>query len=105
VGTTVQGTGKVVVGRPVPERFALHQNAPNPFNPATEIGFDLPVETPVRLAVYNLLGQEVERLVEQIYPAGYHRVRWEAEGAPSGLYLYLLEAGDFRQVRKMMLLR
>ena len=106
VGATIQGTGKVVVRRSLPERFCLYQNAPNPFNPSTEIRFDLPAESRVRLAIFNLAGQEIERLIDGILPAGAHQVRWEAEGQPSGIYLYRLEAGEQQvKTRTMALVR
>ena len=69
------------------------------------ISFDLPYSVPVALTVYNALGQEVERLVERVYPAGAHQVRWNASGQPSGVYLYRLEAGPYSQMRKMLLVR
>jgi hypothetical protein len=101
----IQGISKIVVKPPLPEQFSLHQNTPNPFNPATEIEFDLPVESQVRLNVYNLSGQLVEKLVDQICSAGVHRVQWKGVDLPSGVYLYRLEAGSFRMQRKMTLLR
>ena len=104
-GAQVQGAGKVVVGSPRPERYALHPNAPNPFNPATRIRFDLPIASQVRLTVYNALGQEVERLVERSLQAGSHEVEWNAAGHKSGVYFYELEAAPFRERRKMLLVR
>ena len=64
-GATVQGAGKVTVGAVRPERYALHPNMPNPFNPATQIRFDLPIPSPLRLPVDNSSGRELERLVER----------------------------------------
>ena len=104
-GASVSGTAKVVVGTPLAEQVALHQNMPNPFNPSTEIVFDLPEEGPVRLTIYNLVGQEIEKLVDQRLPAGTHLVRWDASGQPSGTYIYVLEAGTYHEQRKMLLLR
>lgn len=98
------GTGKVLVASRLPERFALHGNAPNPFNASTRIRFDLPVASPVRLTVYNTLAQQVERLVDGILPAGEHAVTW-GWSHPSGVYLYRLEAGAFAQSRRMTLAR
>ena len=88
-----------------PERYALHPNAPNPFNPTTQIRFDLPVASLVRLTVYNVLGQEVARLVERQMPPGQHEVEWDATGYRSGLYFYALKADSYRAQRKMILLR
>ena len=71
--------------QPRPERYALHPNAPNPFNPTTKIRFDLPIAGLVQLTVYNVLGQEVARLVERQMPPGRHEVEWDwpATGAAS----------------------
>ena len=91
--------------RPRPERYALHPNAPNPFNPTTKIRFDLPAFSWVQLTVYNVLGQQVERLVERPLPAGRHVVEWDATGYRSGLYFYALKADSYRAQRKMLLLR
>jgi hypothetical protein len=95
-------SGKVLVNAR-PERIALYPNAPNPFNPGTEIRFSLPAPERVRLTVYNLVGQEVTRLADQIFPAGLHKLTWDAAGYPSGTYIYRLEAGSFVETRKMTL--
>ena len=88
-----------------PERYALHPNAPNPFNPTTQIRFDLPTSSLVRLTVYNVLGQEVARLVERLMPPGQHEVEWDVTGYRSGLYFCSLKADSYRAQRKMILLR
>jgi hypothetical protein len=94
----------------VPEFFALHQNYPNPFNPETRIEFDLPEGTGVRLAVYDALGREVARLVDEQRPAGHHSVVWrgrdgKGERVSSGLYFYRIQAGGFVAVKKMILVQ
>ena len=78
---------------------------PNPFNPATQILFDLPIAGPVRLTIYNALGQEVERLVEREMAPGVHAVEWDAAGHRSGIYICELIADPYRARRKMLLLR
>ena len=94
-----------------PSTFALNQNAPNPFNPATTIRFDLPNPTKVSLIVYNILGQEVVRLLnDEAMAAGFHEVSWngmsQRGGATaSGIYVYRIEAGEFSKARKMLLLK
>jgi Tol biopolymer transport system component len=105
-----QGQELAIEIRPVPSRFALHANYPNPFNPQTMIRFALPQEAVVRLAVYDMLGQRVRVLVEEVKPAGIYEVWWDGRddaGAPvaSGVYGYQLEAGAFSVVRKMVLVR
>ncbi|ARA94864.1 hypothetical protein AWN76_018030 [Rhodothermaceae bacterium RA] len=89
----------------VPEAFALHAAYPNPFNPTTEIRFDLPEATQVRLTVYDALGREVERLLDGPMQAATHTVTFDAAALPSGVYLYRLEAGAFVQTRRMVLMK
>ncbi|MEM9665884.1 MAG: lamin tail domain-containing protein [Bacteroidota bacterium] len=89
----------------VPESFVLHGNYPNPFNPTTEIGFDLPEASEVRLVVYDVTGREVMRLVDGQLEAGQHTVRFEASTLPSGVYVYRIEAGAFSATRQMVLLK
>ena len=86
-----------------PSTFALEENYPNPFNPSTNIGYTLPEAAPVRLSVFDALGREVAVLVAGAQSAGRHAVTWSADGLPSGLYLYRLEAGSFVETRTMML--
>ncbi len=89
----------------VPKEFALDQNYPNPFNPSTTIAFDIPSQSFVSLRVYNILGQEVAALVDEIRPAGRYYERWNANNAASGIYFYNIRAGSFTQTRKMMFLK
>ena len=88
-----------------PSTFALAQNYPNPFNPSTLIQYDLPQAAHVRLAVYDMLGQEVRLLVSEDQPAGTHQVRFNAEGLPSGVYLYRINADAFTATRRLVLVR
>lgn len=89
----------------VPTQLTLKQNYPNPFNPATQISFGLPGETRVLLEVYNLLGQRVATLLNERRSAGYHSVRFDAAGLPSGLYLYRLTAGETSLFKKMLFVK
>lgn len=93
------------VSNEVPSSLELAQNFPNPFNPTTVIRFTVPSQDNVRLKVYDLLGREVVSLVNDVLPAGTHQVTFEGRGLSSGTYLYLLEAGSFRQVKRMTLLK
>ena len=94
-----------------PRDFALYQNMPNPFNPATTIRFDLPARSHVRITVYNLLGQSVATLVDDVIEAGAHSAVWSPSGS-SGIYFYRIDAtnanggdGHFQQVRKMIYIK
>jgi hypothetical protein len=91
----------------LPTVFALDQNYPNPFNPSTDISFALPTAGRVSLTVYNVLGQEVENLVNEHMEAGNHTVTWEASNYSSGVYFYRLVADNdkFVKTNKMMLLK
>lgn len=89
----------------VPATFRLDQNYPNPFNPATVITYSIPVESPVTLRVYDVLGREVAVLVEGVHAAGEHRVTWNAAGTASGVYLYRLIAGDKSAILKSIVLK
>ena len=89
----------------LPTEFALFQNYPNPFNPTTNIKFDLPKESNVTLKVYNILGEEVATLVNKVMPAGHQVVTFDASRLASGMYIYRIQAGNFVQVKKMLLMK
>jgi hypothetical protein len=103
-------TAVAVAAAQAPLRLALEQNVPNPFNPATRIGFDLPGEARVSLAVYDAGGRRVRTLVAgEPRVAGHHEVVWRGvdergDPVPSGVYFYRLEAGGAAESRKMLLL-
>ena len=85
--------------------IVLGQNYPDPFNPVTEIVFELAAANSVRLTGFNVKGQRMATLVDENLPAGRHRVHWNAHEATSGVYFYRLEAGDYEATRKMVLLK
>jgi hypothetical protein len=85
--------------------FQLDQNYPNPFNPTTSITFSLPERSPVTLTVYNAVGQRVAVLIDSDISAGRHSVTFDASDLASGLYLYRIQAGDFREARRMVLVK
>jgi 5'-nucleotidase len=89
----------------MPDRFELSQNYPNPFNPSTLISYRLPAAASIRLAVYDMLGREVSLLVNEPQSAGAYQVRFDGSGLASGVYLYRIQAGEYTQSRKLMLLR
>jgi len=88
-----------------PEDFSLSQNYPNPFNSVTTIKFDLPEAVDVKLTIYNVLGQEVERLIDNQVEAGSHLIKWDGSRFVSGVYICKLEAGDFTKAMKVILVK
>ncbi|HEY3294000.1 MAG TPA: fibronectin type III domain-containing protein [bacterium] len=90
---------------PLPRSTVLHPSYPNPFNPVTTLRFDLSAMRHVRLAIYNMLGQQVAVLMDGMMPAGAHELTWNAGEYSSGLYFAVLEAGEVRQTQKLILLK
>ena len=94
----------------IPIAYTLHQNYPNPFNPITTLRYDLPENSYVNVTVYDMLGRQVKSLINQTQEAGYKSVLWNATnnyGKPvsAGVYLYQIQAGEFVQTKKMVLLK
>ena len=89
----------------VPKNYELNQNFPNPFNPNTVISYSLPLASNVRLSIYNSLGQTVKVLENGYKNAGSYSVSFNANELPTGTYFYKMEAGQFSQIKKMMLLK
>jgi flagellar hook assembly protein FlgD len=94
----------------LPIQYALHPAYPNPFNPITSLRYDLPEQAQVTLTIYDLMGRKVTRLLNTVQDAGFRSVQWNAtdmHGKPvsAGVYLYQIQAGEFVQTRKMVLLK
>ena len=94
----------------VPSTFTLHQNFPNPFNPITTLRYDLPEDNFVLLTVYDMLGRTVVQLVNTTQEAGFKSVQWDGtdsmgRAVSAGVYLYQIQAGEFVQTKKMVLLK
>jgi len=94
----------------IPAEYAVSQNFPNPFNPVTNIRFDLPEQSDVSIAVFNARGQLVNELTSEYYPAGSHMIQWngtDLRGLPvsSGVYIYSVKAGEFHAFKKMLLVK
>jgi hypothetical protein len=105
-----QNTSLSIDGKIIPEAFVLHQNYPNPFNPITSLRYDLPEDGLVNITIYDMMGRIVKTLVNSSQTAGYKSVQWYAtndrnEPVSAGLYLYTIQAGKFRQTKKMVLLK
>jgi hypothetical protein len=93
-----------------PATFSLHQNHPNPFNPETDISYSIPAEGRVGLSIYNIRGRKVKTLVESNQAAGHHTVHWDGTDeqggkVASGIYFYRIQAGEFEDSKKMILMK
>jgi len=105
-----ENTSLSIYGEIIPEVFALHQNYPNPFNPITSLRYDLPEDGLVNITIYDMMGRIVKTLINGSQTAGYKSIRWNAtndrnEPVSAGLYLYTIQIGEFRQTKKMVLLK
>jgi hypothetical protein len=94
----------------IPKEFALYQNYPNPFNPATEIKFDIPKESHVKIVIYDITGKEVKTLVDEVVKPGAYRILWDGTDnsgnkVTSGIYFYRMIAGSYVSVKKMVLIK
>ena len=93
------------ISNTIPEIYKLSQNYPNPFNPNTSIEFSLPKDNFVTLKIYDILGKEIAALVNNDIKAGIYKIDFDASNLSSGIYIYQLSAGDFRDVKKMVLIK
>ena len=94
----------------IPVKFTLHQNYPNPFNPTTEIRYDLPSNEYVSINIYDVMGRKIKSLISINQEAGYRSITWDAtndlgQSVSAGMYIYTIQAGEFRQTKKMVLLK
>ena len=94
----------------IPSTYVLHQNYPNPFNPTTQIRYDLPEDALVNITIYDLMGRSIKSLVNSNQTVGYRTIQWDAtndrnEPVSAGLYLFTIQAGEFSQTKKMVLLK
>ncbi len=110
VGCTMTGVNEEIEIDQVPDRFALEQNYPNPFNPTTVIKYSLPMQSKVKIVVYNVLGRQIKILVDAVQTAGEHSVYWNGSDKnenkiTSGIYLYKIITDNYFSSRKMILLK
>jgi hypothetical protein len=101
---------ETIISREVPLDYSLKQNYPNPFNPITTLRYNLPEDALVNITIYDMMGRQVKTLVNGSQRAGYKSIQWNAknnQGQPvsAGLYLYTIQAGEFVQTKKMVLLK
>ena len=92
-------------GSSIPIVYKLYNNYPNPFNPKTTIKYDIPKNSLVRIVIFDILGKEVETIVNEKKEAGRYEIQWDASKYASGTYFYRIEAGDFAETKKMILLK
>jgi hypothetical protein len=102
-GTIV--TGVFMEANSTPKKFTLEQNFPNPFNPSTTIRYSVPARSNVTLKIYNILGQQVESLINMEQGVGSYVIQYNASRLATGVYFYELRAGDYRDIKKMLLLK
>jgi hypothetical protein len=89
----------------IPTEFILAQNYPNPFNPTTKIKYSIPKESFVKIAIYDILGKEIATLVNEGKPTGNYEIQFNASNLPSGVYFYRMQAGNFIETKKMVLIK
>ncbi|MCK4272667.1 T9SS type A sorting domain-containing protein, partial [bacterium] len=114
-GYYVKGKGyttlpKDITDHLIPTSFSLSQNYPNPFNPITRFTYTVPQQSPVKIEIFNIMGQRVRVLVDEKVAAGSHVVTWNGQSdarmeTASGIYFCRFQAGDFCQIRKLVLLK
>lgn len=102
-GSTILGTGENI--SELPYEYNLYQNYPNPFNPVTNIAYDLPQNSQVKITIYDVTGRQLQELVNEYQTAGKYSISFNAMKLSSGIYYYKIQAGDFSSVRKMMLVK
>ena len=100
-----EGPDSFISDTEIPKEFKLYSNYPNPFNPSTNIKFDLPKDVQVSIKIYDIVGREVMSLVNEFKTAGRYSVTFSGSDFASGVYYYKIKAGEFEQVRKMILLK
>ena len=94
-----------IIDNSLPRKSALYPNFPNPFNPVTTIQYGLPEKVFVNITVYNALGQKISTLVNETKPAGFFQVQWDASSVGSGIYFYMIQAGDFKETKKCLIIK
>ena len=99
-----------IIDETLPVSYNLYNAYPNPFNPITTLQYDLPEDGFVNITIYDMMGRQVKTLINGSQTAGYKSIQWKAtnnlgEPVSAGMYIYMIQAGDFRQVKKMVLLK
>jgi photosystem II stability/assembly factor-like uncharacterized protein len=107
---TTDGGGEIISGinsysNEIPDGYALYQNYPNPFNPSTIIKYEIPNKQQVSIKIYNVLGNEIESLINEVQSAGIYEVTWNAANLPSGIYYYKIHTENYSNSKKMLLVK
>jgi hypothetical protein len=89
----------------IPTKYSMSQNYPNPFNPTTKIKFALPKPALTKITIYDLLGREIQTLINKKIEAGYHEINFDVHNLPGGVYFYKIQSGDFIQSKKMIIMK
>ena len=89
----------------IPIKFSLQQNYPNPFNPSTNIKYDIPKQSLINISIYNILGEKVVELVNEVKSAGSYEITWNANNLSNGVYVYTMRGNDFIDSKKLILLK
>ena len=100
--TDVEESGNL---KALPTEYNLYQNYPNPFNPLTKIRYSVPQSSTVVIKVFDILGNEIETLVNVVKPAGSYELNWNAENLPSDVYFCKMQSGNFVETKKMILVK
>ncbi len=96
---------EILIGYTIPTVYKLEQNYPNPFNPTTKIEYQLPKDERVTIKVFNILGQEVRTLLDEVKSAGYYTLEFKSNSLSSGIYFYSLYTENYKMIKKMVLLK
>jgi flagellar hook assembly protein FlgD len=100
----------ILVNNPIPDTYHLFQNYPNPFNPVTTFRYNLPEDELVNITIYDIIGRQIKTLINSSQTAGYKSIQWNAtnstgQSVSAGVYLFKIQAGNFIQTKKMVLLK
>jgi hypothetical protein len=98
-------TGITPTGSGIPKEYKLEQNYPNPFNPTTNIKFDIPMSGNIRIVIFDVIGNELQPILDNVLQAGSYSIQFNATNLSSGLYLYKLISSDYSETKKMMLIK
>ena len=106
----IEGMLNIENNNTIPDIYTLYQNYPNPFNPITTIKYDLPENQYLSIIIYDVMGRKIRSLINSDQTAGYHRIHWDArndmgENVSAGMYIYSIQAKEFRTFKKMVLLK